>query len=98
MKCFFCNSDNGSMVFDRGSDSYVHVDCIRMVLMEDPYDTHARQMAYLVDDEQLPHRTAHVRCRLCDHEFTSVHPVTCDETSLQCSNCWNMTAEVLEGN
>jgi len=45
--CWFCDEVDDDLVFDTEFDTYVHVDCIRTRLKEDPFDPEANQMKYL---------------------------------------------------
>ena len=47
--CWFCNTDDGKLLFDTEFDTYVHAECIRKALKEN--DPEAKIMSYLLEDE-----------------------------------------------
>lgn len=47
--CWFCDETDDDLVLDTEFDTYVHIDCIRTRLKEDPTDHEANQMKYLME-------------------------------------------------
>jgi hypothetical protein len=49
-ECCFCHTDKPeNMVFDKITNTFVHLDCIVRILIEDPDDEEANAKRYLVD-------------------------------------------------
>ena len=53
-KCWLCGKSDKFLVYEEESDTYVHVDCIRMALKEDEKTaetaTKVKRMSYLLGD------------------------------------------------
>ena len=48
--CWFCHDDKGDdLVFDWEFDTYVHLNCLKKVLEENPEDQEAKFMSYLLN-------------------------------------------------
>ena len=48
--CWFCWHDTGILVFDWEFDTFVHIECIKKKLEEDPNDFEASLMKYLIEE------------------------------------------------
>lgn len=48
--CWFCYRKYGDLVLDTTFDTYVHVNCIKIVLNNDPTHKEAILMKYLIRD------------------------------------------------
>jgi hypothetical protein len=47
--CWFCHRKTDDMVFDTEFDTYLHLDCLRKALEEDPDHPEAKVMSYLLE-------------------------------------------------
>lgn len=47
-KCWFCEIQDKSLVFDTEFDTHVHIQCIISALQKDPNDPEAKMMRYLI--------------------------------------------------
>ena len=45
--CFFCGIKDNELVFESEFDTYVHIDCVRTRLKEDPLDPEANLMKHI---------------------------------------------------
>jgi predicted transcriptional regulator len=52
--CWFCHKDNEqeALLFDWEFDTFVHANCIRKALKEDPLDREAILMKYLLENSE----------------------------------------------
>jgi len=46
-KCWFCSLSDKDLIFEPEFDAYVHIDCVRTALNEDPLHPEANLMKYL---------------------------------------------------
>ena len=51
--CWFCYTQDDSLLFDTEFDTYVHEKCIREALKRDPEHPEAQCMTYLLDSEYI---------------------------------------------
>ena len=48
--CWFCYTKDDKLVYDTEFDTYVHIECIKKVLKENPRQPEAQFMKYLLHE------------------------------------------------